>query len=57
MKLSQVNDIVSTYKKYVGTIIKTDDVSCINCIPKDGSITIDKLAKETVEFIETRGGF
>lgn len=57
MKLSQVNDIVSTYKKYVGTIIKTDDVSCVNCIPKDGSITIDKLAKETVEFIETRGGF
>lgn len=56
LKLESINTILSTYKIYAGGVSKPVTPTNNNCMLKDGSITVDKLAQETIDFIETRGG-
>lgn len=55
LKIKPIKQILTEYKMYSGTV-KTQSTTNSNCVLKDGSITIDKLAKETIDFIEIRGG-
>lgn len=56
MKLQSIDVILSNYKWYNEPIKESQNDHSGSCIPKDGSITIDKLAQETINFIEERGG-
>lgn len=56
LKFKSIESIVANYKMYSGTVKTSSPQTNGNCALKDGSITVDKLAQETIDFIETRGG-